>query len=560
MTAHLDPDNLPAGGMVDSWRVVRRLGGGAYGTTYLVEKGGASCAMKVARHREQSGDERHTDERTQRELSCLLSLRHRHIARVWAHGRWPHPTEGYLYIIMDYVEGYTLSRWQEHVRPTAHEVAVVIEKVLLAVAHMHGLGILHRDLKPENMLVGKDGGPVIVDYGAAHFPLAPQLTTRGLPPGTPRYTSPEALRFQAEHRHDRRARYEYTVADELYALGVTLYDVLTDPWPCTRPDPQVVSHLHAPPDEAHVVNERVPVALSFFTAKLLAREPDQRPESAERARRDISEFIPLEAEEWVKRPLHPLHPLVEPAPGVAAGAPPAPREPPRPKLARRPWSRAVRAALGVGVVLLVVGVSLALRGMAPKPTSVPAPVAAPSMSSVATPEPAAAPPPSSPPALSQEKGPNVKAQPSPPAAVSALCSRKKAPPQGGPEWRAWCKCAGIMGTLLALQASCTGPQVRPFSAPCPQEARDAMVELEIEEHGPRFKYFADMSDAESENKDRPFPVIKEGPITSAVWQDEGKVKEGSLVFGEARRISKTETLLRYTLVQLPDGRKYPVCF
>ena len=86
MMAHLDIDNLPAGTMVDSWRVVRRLGGGAYGTTYQVEKGGAFFAMKVAHHREQSGDERNTDERTQRDghgrQSSSRHLRHRQLRQL----------------------------------------------------------------------------------------------------------------------------------------------------------------------------------------------------------------------------------------------------------------------------------------------------------------------------------------------------------------------------------------------------------------------------------------------------------------------------------------------
>jgi serine/threonine protein kinase len=316
--------------------VVRRLGGGGYGTTYLVEKGGVLCALKVAHHREQSGDERHTDERTLRELSCLLVLRHPHIARVWAHGRWPHPQEGFLYLVMDYVEGSTLVQWQEAVRPTPHEAVVLIEKVFEAVTYMHGLGILHRDLKPENIMVDKSGKPVVVDYGAAHFPIGPRMTDQRLPPGTPRYTSPEAQLFEREHRHNRRARYEYTVADELFALGVTLYDLLTDPWPCTRPQPLSVGNPLYPPDFAHEVNPRVPPGLSHFTARLLALKPEERPVSVEKARRDISEFIPLTPDEWVKRPLHPpLPPELAPAP--VAGAPAVPRAPFRSKLPRWRW-------------------------------------------------------------------------------------------------------------------------------------------------------------------------------------------------------------------------------
>ncbi|WP_224368726.1 serine/threonine protein kinase [Hyalangium versicolor] len=560
MRAHLDPDNLPAGEMVDSWRVVRRLGGGAYGTTYLVEKGGDFFAMKVARHREQSGDERLTDERTLRELSCLLALRHRHIARVWAHGRWPHPTEGFLYLVMDYVEGYTLSQWKEAVCPTPHEVVVLVEKVMGAVAYMHALGILHRDLKPDNLLVGKDGEPVVVDYGAAHFPVGPPLTKRGLPPGTPRYTSPEATRFDLAHRHDKTARYQYTVPDELYALGVTLYDLLTDPWPCTRPEPLPVGGSN-PPDYAHEVNERVPVALSLFTAKLLERDPNKRPESMEKARRQVAEFASLAGEDWVKRPVHPPPPL------TPASSRQAPARSLLERLRER-WRLALGAGVGLGVVLA--GVYLALHGATPEPVPLPAspsvaektlpraPAApssgtptpsglAPADAPTLEPAPALALPPTSP----QEKGPTVKAR-SAPTLSSCL---QQAPPRGSPAWRAWCQCAGIVGTLAALQAGCTGPQVRPASEPCPQEVLDAYAELET-----RPGEAVDVQWNRGQGGEHVW--VKFGPLTSVVTgPGSGKLTAGSLLFGELKLTDPEEgtARARFTLAQLPNGKKYPVC-
>lgn len=60
-------------------------------------------------------------------------------------------------MVMEYVEGGTLAQWREEHRATAHEVLVLIDKVLEAVAYMHAQGIFHRDLKPGNILVAKGG-------------------------------------------------------------------------------------------------------------------------------------------------------------------------------------------------------------------------------------------------------------------------------------------------------------------------------------------------------------------------------------------------------------------
>lgn len=337
MSGPVDPDSLPAGTWVDCWRVVRKLGGGAYGTVYLVEKDGELYALKLARFLPQSGDARRTDERAQRELSCLLALRHPHIVQVHFHGRWPHAKTGFFYVVMDYVEGYTLGEWKERTLATAHERVVLFDKVLSAVAYTHAQGIFHRDLKPSNILVkAKTGEPVVVDFGVAHFPLpaGSQLTDTRLPPGTPRYTSPEARRFEAAHRHNPEARYEFKAADELYALGLTLYDMLTDPLPHSNPHPVPLLGLSVEP--ACEVNPRVPLLLSQFTAKLLEAEPAKRPVSVEAAIRQHAELLTCQADAWTKRPLNspapqpsephsaeearPLHPSL-PSPRQAPGCP-----------------------------------------------------------------------------------------------------------------------------------------------------------------------------------------------------------------------------------------------
>jgi serine/threonine-protein kinase len=577
MMETVDPDKLPPGTMVDSFRVVRRLGGGAYGTVYLVEEGGVPYALKIARQRKHSGDKRHTHERALRELNCLLSLEHPYIARVWAYSRWPHREEGYLYIVMEYVEGGTLAKWREDNRATPHEVVVLFDKVLEAVGAMHAQGILHRDLKPENILVAAGGKrPVVVDYGVARLPAQPQLTDTVLPPGTPRYTSPEALRFEAQNRRNRQARYEYTVKDELYALGVTLFDLLTDPQPDSHPQPVDLGIGLIPTPLAHEVNERVPVPLSLFVAKLLAPNPAERPASTEAARRDLAELFQYHSEEWMKRPLHPPPQL----PPVQPPAPPVPEK--RMAAVTHRWWRPRVVAAGAVVLgaLLAWGVYLGLRTGAPaQPPAVaeetpppgPAPVvSAEPLPASPTPLPVAPPPPVQPPPAqplpTPEKGTPVNIREVP---EDALCSQKTPPPRGTSRWLKWCQCAGIVGTLVALQAGCTGAHVRQSpTEECRKEAVEAMQLLELPFDTQVLHVQMDLTiprDPRGEGLCTPGPCLDgPGPVTSLVVTGSGKLVKGTLlrgrVFADAWKLDPGTTwVYRWTEATLPNGEKHPVC-
>ncbi|WP_224367660.1 serine/threonine protein kinase [Hyalangium versicolor] len=589
MMEEVDPDNLPVGTLVDSWRVVRRVDGGAYGTLYEVEKGGESYALKMARYLEQSQDARHTDARAQRELSCMLSLRHRYIARVWAHGRWPHAREGFFYVVMDFVKGYTLDEWAERSRMTPHEAVVLADRLLEALAYMHGQGIFHRDLKPGNIVVrAQTGEPVIVDYGVAHFPIpaAPQLTGTRLPPGTPRYTSPEAGHFEAEHRHDKAARYVFKVADELYALGVTLYDLLTDLRPHSHPEPQPLSPLGFPP--AHEVNERVPVPLSHFVARLVALKPEQRPVNAEAARRDLPELLSLQADSWMKRPLQALPPqslpeAAPPKPALAAVPAEVPRVNPV-SMKRRGASRVALATVGLGA-LVVCGTYLMLGGgrpgqeipseprieeapsqMSPTPAAPARPPALPLTSPSPAHPPLPQPAPSQPVAPS-EKGPPVNTRRST-AAVSPLCSQKTPPARGTQNWWEWCRCVAIAGTVLASQAGCPAAQVRQsITSECRTESVEAMKLLEIppEEYALNLALDAKAPcDTQGGRMCKGRAIVTVGQvITSKVRYTQGKLVEGSLLSGRVFHApdgeSRSGIFYRWNEATLPDGSKYPVC-
>ncbi|MBU8901036.1 protein kinase [Corallococcus sp. M34] len=436
----MSPSHLQAGQTVDGWRVVKPLGAGTFGAVYLVEKEGQRFAMKLAMHRATSGDAEQADARLVRELVCLVQVSgHPNVVRVHAHGRWPDATRGWLYVILDYVEGYTLGEWVERTHPTAHEVARVFGKLAGALAHLHSRGVFHRDLKLRNILVrASDGAPFILDFSAGDYTSAPELTDAPLPPGTRRYRSPEASRFLREHGDEHDARYEFKATDDVYALGVCLYDVLTNPKPASEA-PRVLVGAQWPPPAAHALNPRVPGSLSASAMHCIDRQPEKRAPTAEVMKRELEALLAEEGEAWTV-PLHVPTPhlqLESEAPQTAVPQDEAP------KPFTRRW-------MGAGVAVALMATFLAgfiLLRLAPPMSSTEravSPVAAAAVRDAGSPLPGvAAVPPSPvtlspgvalpPPAPAEKESPPVKRAPVPminpaestPRTPKALASRPK---------------------------------------------------------------------------------------------------------------------------------------
>jgi serine/threonine-protein kinase len=260
--------------MIGPYRVVELLGAGGLGIVYKVERGGIFFALKLLLVPELDG-------RGKREIGILAILEHPCVVRYVGSDFWP-DANGHPYIVMEFVSGDTLLTFAYAQNPSARKATRIILDTALTLGEVHAAGVFHRDVKPENIIIkGVSERPVLIDFGIGSLASAPTITGSQLPPGTEEYRSPEQIRFQREHEDDD-AQYEFGPADELWALGVTYYWLLTDALPFgdrTGPGKQDGLReriLTKRPEAPHVVNPRVPLAASLLCMKMLSERPGDR--------------------------------------------------------------------------------------------------------------------------------------------------------------------------------------------------------------------------------------------------------------------------------------------
>jgi tetratricopeptide (TPR) repeat protein len=227
--AHLDAavrSGLPLGDpppAVPRWRATREIGRGGMGRVWLAERIDADFrqlgALKVLRPGldEGGGD---FAQRFRAERQILARLDHPNVAKVLDGGA---ASDGRQFVVMEYVDGEDLVTWCQRRDLDVRARVELFCKVCAAVEHAHAALVVHRDLKPSNVLVSRaDGEPRLLDFGIAKL-LAPDgsiesaRTLTGRMVFTPEYASPEQVRG-SEH---------VTVATDVYALGLVLYEVLT---------------------------------------------------------------------------------------------------------------------------------------------------------------------------------------------------------------------------------------------------------------------------------------------------------------------------------------------
>ncbi|WP_158616606.1 serine/threonine-protein kinase [Corallococcus sp. CA054B] len=589
----LSPEWLPPGTRVDRWEVVARLGAGGYGTTYSVRRAGRPqgklYALKLSR--------RPGERWFAREAELLARVRHCAVVRLITHGVWRLGPVEHPYLVMEYVEGESLYEWALARNPTARQVTGLLVQVLEALAAAHRQGALHRDFKGDNVLVAPDGKVKVLDWGAGWYAGAPVLTaTARLPPGSPRYYSPQLFmwRVLSERRPGASSPYAYSVADELYAVGVTFYRLLTDQYPAAQWGmPRDASEPHGLRSVRNL-NPHVPEELSDALMRLLAFEPERRPEStallADELRQRLVDVGPawnaplfdwrertasgsrttLEAEE-VLGPVMPGQEValrdarvrhLEAVRRLREARELRRRDPAKVAAAEARSLRALQARVrggrshplfwGAFAVLLVgpLVAGLTVWGLRRALVREEPSLAVSEARNVQQMAPRSG--------LEEAHGPSTGTSPPVP-----LPQEKEAMTPPSPQQAAVIPTPARSGTLkrcsaavgAAVLTACTGAQVRPDASRCPTGALEAMRKLGLNKGGGASVY----TDITQPGLGSEKLIVHDGPIVSLVIQQYGHLPEGTRLYGRLWT-GEGRVTGRYTKAELPDGSIHPVCF
>ncbi|WP_276207584.1 serine/threonine-protein kinase [Streptomyces humi] len=224
-----------------------------------------------------------------------------------------------LFLVMQYVDGADLSDHLAEHDPYPWQWAVAVAAQLCAVlSAVHAVPIVHRDLKPRNVMVKQDGTVTVLDLGVASVmdTDTTRLTHTGSPIGSPAYMAPEQAMGGAVG--------PYT---DLYALGVLLHELLSGEVPFAGSTALGVlhRHLYEPPVPVRRIRPEVPEPLESLVLRLLAKDPQHRPASAQEVYEDLASLLPARGKPS-GAPLDPTRPFLRPhAPWPDRARTPAPQ-------------------------------------------------------------------------------------------------------------------------------------------------------------------------------------------------------------------------------------------
>ncbi|MES2657131.1 MAG: protein kinase [Verrucomicrobiota bacterium] len=246
------------------WEIVRLIGQGGMGFVYQVRQPGLDRTVALKILSPELGRDPTFAERFAREARALGKLNHPNIVAVYEHGE----SGGFFYLLMEFVDGVNLRQAMRAGRFTPEQALAIVPGICDALQAAHSQGVWHRDIKPENILLDRDGGVKIADFGIARMVGDPHgnftLTMTGGALGSASYMAPE------QHENPRDVDHRA----DIYSLGVVIYEMLTGELPLGR--------FPAPSQRAAVSNH-----IDKIVFRTLEKERELRQQSANEVKTDM---------------------------------------------------------------------------------------------------------------------------------------------------------------------------------------------------------------------------------------------------------------------------------
>jgi serine/threonine protein kinase len=215
------------------------------------------------------------------EGAVCAAMKHKNIVQTYEYGQ---TYQGEQFIIFELIDGVGLNYMIENRKLNSDKQKIdLLIQAADGLEYIHKQGYLHRDICPRNMMVTNEGLLKIIDFGLA-IPYRPEFTKPGNRTGTPDYMAPELIKRQkTDHRVD------------MFALGVTAYEVFTStfPWERSQSIQTLQDHVNLTGRDPRDWRKDLPEPVARFLMKAIDRDPQKRFQTPSEFREAIKALIPV---------------------------------------------------------------------------------------------------------------------------------------------------------------------------------------------------------------------------------------------------------------------------
>lgn len=271
-------DTRAASHQIPGYKILGKLGAGAMAVVYKARQLSLDRVVAVKVLPKRFTENADYVSRFYKEGKAAAKLNHNNIVQAFDVGE----AGGYHYFVMEYVEGKTiyddLARGKIFSEEEALEVVIQVGN---ALAHAHSKGLIHRDVKPKNIMLNKANIIKLADMGLARetSDIQAAQSEQGKAFGTPYYIAPEQIRGELEI--DARA--------DIYALGCTLYHMITGrvPFQADNPSDVMRKHLKEPLTPPDHINTTLSAGISEIVEVAMAKDKSKRYETMQEMLQDL---------------------------------------------------------------------------------------------------------------------------------------------------------------------------------------------------------------------------------------------------------------------------------